>query len=227
MNNFCGPDHHHSPHLHLLHENSPMTRRFISNRDETVPLFRDPWMERLSHVHPAVPPLLYLPVAGWFLTTAIRDHGAWQVLLQLLLGVLIWTLVEYMVHRWLFHYEPKSAWGRRFHFLAHGIHHDYPRDRTRLVMPPAVSLPMAILFVLLFRQFAGPWHLALSAGFGIGYVAYDMIHFATHHGPIPGRLGRALKAYHLRHHYRDDHRGFGVSSPLWDLVFGTLPQRKR
>ena len=204
-----------------------MSRRFVSNRDETVPLFQQRWLERLSHVHPATPLVLYTPVIGWFGWHAVRAHGWWTTAGLAVVGVLLWTLVEYVLHRWVFHYEPRSAWGQRLHFLMHGVHHAYPRDSTRLVMPPAVSVPLALLFVGLFRWSAGAWADGLSAGFAIGYVAYDTIHFATHHLPMPGAFGRALKAYHLRHHYADDDRGFGVSSPLWDVVFRTMPAAPR
>lgn len=204
-----------------------MPRHFVSNRDETVPLFRQPWLERLSHVHPATPVVLYTPVIAWFGWQSVRAHGWWVTMALCVAGVLLWTLVEYVLHRWVFHYQPRSVWGQRLHFLMHGVHHAFPRDSTRLVMPPAVSVPLALLFCALFRVTTGAWADPLSAGFAVGYVAYDTIHFATHHLPMPGRLGRALKAYHLRHHYTDDHRGFGVSTPLWDVVFRTLPPPRR
>jgi sterol desaturase/sphingolipid hydroxylase (fatty acid hydroxylase superfamily) len=200
--------------------------RFVSNRDESVPLFKSPWMERLSHVHPAVPVLLYSPVIAYFAWRAGSAWGLWRTLGLVAAGILVWTLVEYVLHRWVFHYEPRSAWGKRIHFLAHGVHHDYPRDSTRLVMPPAVSMPLAVVFWATFTLLAGAFADGLFAGFTLGYVAYDTIHFATHHWSMRGRIGGALKRYHSLHHYDDDDRGFGVSSPLWDVVFGTLPRRR-
>jgi sterol desaturase/sphingolipid hydroxylase (fatty acid hydroxylase superfamily) len=200
-----------------------MPDRYVSNRDETVPLFATPWLERLSHVHPATPVVLFTPVAAWFAWRGVAAHGPGRAALAAAGGVVAWTLVEYVLHRWVFHYEPRTTWGQRLHFLAHGIHHDYPRDRTRLVMPPAVSVPLAVVFWALFRG-AGPWADAAFAGFVLGYVCYDAIHYAAHHLTLPGPVGAALKRYHLLHHYRDDTRGFGVTSPLWDLVFGTRPR---
>lgn len=184
-------------------------------------------MERLSHVHPAVPVLLYAPVVATFGWRALATHGATTALGLLLGGVLLWTFVEYALHRWVFHYEPSSTWGKRIHFLSHGVHHDYPRDSTRLVMPPAVSVPLALLFWGAFTLLAASAADGLFAGFVLGYLLYDMIHFATHHWSMDSRIGRALKRYHSLHHYDDEHRGFGVSSPLWDLVFGTLPRARR
>jgi hypothetical protein len=128
-----------------------------------------------------------------------------------LVGVLMWTLLEYVVHRYVFHYEPKTRAGKMLHFIVHGVHHDYPNDATRLVLPPAVSLPMAVLlyflFAFAFRSYAPP----ISAGFAVGYVCYDTIHYATHHFAMNNRIGRWLKQYHLRHHYKEDEAGFGVS----------------
>jgi len=204
-----------------------MPAQFVSNRDETIPLFESPWLERLSHVHPATPAVVFLPIVSWFLWRCLQDCS-WLLASGLVaLGLLIWTLTEYTLHRWVFHYQPTSAFGKRIHFLVHGIHHDYPRDSTRLVMPPPVSLPLAGLFWLAFRGLFGAQYQGIYAGFLIGYVLYDAIHYATHHWKSEGRLSKFLKEYHLKHHYLDDETGYGVSSPLWDYVFGTVPEHAR
>lgn len=201
-----------------------MSVGFVSNRDETIPLFENPWLERLSHVHPATPAVVFLPIAGWFLYAGVGGI-AWTTAAGLfLLGLLIWTFAEYSLHRWVFHYEPTSTFGKRIHFLMHGIHHDYPRDSTRLVMPPPVSLPLAALFGVAFWLVFGPYFGAAFSGFLVGYVAYDTIHYATHHWKSEGKVSKYLKEYHLRHHYIDDHKAYGVSSPIWDWVFGTYAQ---
>lgn len=202
-----------------------MPSKFVSNRDESVPLFDSPWLERLSHVHPAVPALVYGPVIAWSTLRGWSTLGGLSFVGLAMGGVLTWTLVEYVLHRWLFHYVPRSAAGRRLHFLAHGVHHDYPRDSTRLVMPPAVSIPVALVFWWLFRVVAGAGVHAVFAGFVLGYLAYDTLHFAVHHWPMRSRVGAFLKAYHLKHHYHDDHTGYGVTSPLWDVVFRSAPGR--
>jgi len=204
-----------------------MPANFVSNRDETIPLFESPWLERLSHVHPATPAVVFLPIVAWFGWQCLQNCSWLLAAGLVVLGLFIWTFTEYSLHRWVFHYQPTSTWGKRIHFLMHGIHHDYPRDSTRLVMPPSVSIPLATLFWLAFRTLFGPDYQGIFAGFLIGYVAYDTIHYATHHWKSEGRLSRFLKEYHLRHHYQDDDRSFGVSSPLWDYVFGTLPKRPR
>ncbi len=202
-----------------------MSHRFVSNRDETIPLFESAWLERLSHVHPAVPLMVYGPVIVWTVVQGWPRMG-WQAFVaHACAGLLIWTLVEYVLHRWVFHYTPRSVVGRRLHFLAHGVHHDYPRDSTRLVMPPAVSIPIALVFWWLFRAVSGDAVHAVFCGFVLGYLAYDTLHFAVHHWPMRGRVGAFLKAYHLKHHYHDDHTGYGVTSPLWDVVFRSVPRR--
>ncbi len=198
-----------------------MANRVISNRDETVPLFENPWLDRLTHVHPITPLVLYLPMVGYFGYRALVTLPWYVALLCFLGGMLLWTFAEYWIHRAIFHYEPKSQWGQRLHFLIHGVHHAYPRDSTRLVMPPVVSIPLAILFYALFDWLFGSYQPAVFAGFVLGYVLYDSIHYATHHLPMRGRIGRFLKAHHMRHHYVDDGKAFGISTPLWDWVFGT------
>jgi sterol desaturase/sphingolipid hydroxylase (fatty acid hydroxylase superfamily) len=142
-------------------------------------------------------------------------------------GVVLWTLIEYVIHRFAFHIHPTSTLGKKVHFLVHGIHHDYPRDSTRLVMPLLVSVPLALLFFLVFQAVVAPYHWALFGGFIAGYVAYDSIHYATHHWTMTGKVGRFLKEYHMKHHYVDDHTAYGVSNPLWDYVFGTVPEWAR
>ena len=198
-------------------------RPYISKKNETVRMFKSDFMEFLSHVHPATPLVLYLPVVGYMLYLAF-----WQSQLPILavvglflLGVLIWTLVEYIIHRYVFHYEPKTAWGKQLHYIIHGVHHDYPNDARRLVMPPSISIPLAILFLALFAITLGRLAPPISAGFGFGYVCYDSIHYAIHHFEMKRGVLLWLKQYHLRHHYKDDHVGYGISSPLWDYVFRT------
>jgi sterol desaturase/sphingolipid hydroxylase (fatty acid hydroxylase superfamily) len=143
--------------------------------------------------------------------------------MEFVAGLFVWTLTEYLLHRFVFHYEPKTGWGKRLHFLMHGVHHDYPQDSKRLVMPPVISIPLAALFLGLFSLILPAGHVASTfAGFIFGYICYDEIHYATHHAPMKGKLGLWLKHHHVRHHYLDPDRGYGVSTPVWDYVFGTM-----
>ena len=193
-------------------------------------MFENPLLELASRVHPAVPPLLYLPVVAICLVLAIgRDDLAVPSVIGIfLLGLASWTLAEYLLHRFVFHFEPDTRWGRRLHFIIHGVHHDFPHDPMRLVMPPSVSIPLAVLFFFLFRGVLGPeWSLPAFAGFLLGYLIYDMGHYHIHHHRSDNRLSLALRRYHYRHHFQQSDRGFGVTSPVWDRVFRTSPIVRR
>ncbi len=194
--------------------------RFVSKRDETVRLFDNPVMEYLSRAHPATP-LFYAPVLILCAYFAVVEQGWLAAGLAFAAGVLIWTLTEYWIHRSLFHYQPKAAWARRMAYLWHGVHHDYPRDHTRLVMPLMSSLPLAVMFYCVFWLVAGKATPGVFAGFALGYIAYDLTHYAIHHWPLRNRVFLWLRKNHLRHHFADEHAGYGVTSPLWDYVFRT------
>jgi sterol desaturase/sphingolipid hydroxylase (fatty acid hydroxylase superfamily) len=204
-----------------------MAQRFVSNKNESVRMFESDFMEFFSHVHPVAPLVIYLPVIGYLLHLAIaqRDLPMASAAAWFALGLLIWTFVEYVMHRWVFHYQPSSRWGKKLHFLMHGVHHDYPQDASRLVMPPVISIPFCVIFSGLFLGVLGRLMPAPFAGFLFGYLCYDMIHYATHHLSMKRGMWLWLKQYHMRHHYKDDHIGYGVSSPLWDFVFGTRGRR--
>ncbi len=200
-----------------------MERLYVSKKNETVRMFESDFMEFFSRVHPVTPLLLYMPVVGYMLYVSLwqRKFSILAVAGLFLLGVLLWTLLEYLIHRYVFHYEPKSRLGKQFHFIVHGVHHDYPNDARRLVMPPSISIPLAFFFYGLFLVIFGRLASGVFAGLVFGYVCYDMLHYATHHFPMKRGLWLWLKQYHLRHHYKDDHVGYGISSPLWDYIFGT------
>ncbi|HMS63815.1 MAG TPA: sterol desaturase family protein [Ignavibacteria bacterium] len=197
--------------------------KFVSNKDETIRLFKNPVLEYFSHIHPATPLFVFIPVIAACSYYGSKEIGILSGVISLLIGILLWTLMEYVIHRWAFHYHPKSALGQKVHFLVHGIHHDYPRDSTRLVMPLLVSIPLATLFFFIFKGVFGSYYLSIFSGFVLGYVAYDSIHYATHHFVMNGKIGKFLRTYHLRHHFGDDQTAYGVSNPLWDYVFGTVP----
>ena len=186
------------------------------------PMFDSRLLDALSRVHPAVPVIIFGPLilllAAWGLSRVDS-----VVLVGLLAGgYAMWTLFEYWLHRVVFHFEPSAGIGARLHWIIHGVHHDHPNDRLRLVMPPAVSVPLAALvFALLYLAFGGNYAPGLGAGFFAGYLVYDMIHYYLHHSRPHGRLGRMLRERHMRHHFQDETRGFGISAPYWDEVFGT------
>jgi sterol desaturase/sphingolipid hydroxylase (fatty acid hydroxylase superfamily) len=198
-------------------------RLYVSNKNETVRMFESDFMEFFSRVHPVTPLILYLPVVGYmlYISTWQRQLPIVAVAALFLLGILLWTLLEYLIHRHIFHYKPKTHVGKRLHYIIHGVHHDYPNDARRLVMPPSISVPLALLFYGVFLLIFGRLTPSVFAGLVFGYVCYDMLHYATHHFAMKRGLWLWLKQYHLRHHYKDDHVGYGISSPLWDYVFRT------
>ncbi len=201
-----------------------MTKNFVSNKDETVRMFRSDFMESLSRVHPAIPLLIFVPVILYMLYQSIFSFKieALSVIGLVLFGLFIWTITEYLLHRFVFHLELKSKIGARVHFIFHGVHHDYPSDSKRLVMPPSVSIPLATMFYFLFRFLIGGVSVhPFFAGFLTGYLFYDMTHYAIHHFNMHSKFWLGLKNHHIKHHYQNPNKGYGVSSPLWDLVIGT------
>lgn len=208
-----------------------MAKNYVSNKDESARLFKSGFLELFTHVHFTVPLIVYVPVVGYFLYKGVGDPllTTWNIVGLLLFGLLTWTLTEYLLHRFVFHYEPTTTIGKRLHFLMHGVHHDYPNDSLRLVMPPVISVPLALLFYALFHFLLGATYLPpFFAGFIVGYLCYDMIHYATHHATMKTTpLGLWLKQHHMRHHYQADTLYYGVSTPLWDYVFGTMWVKKQ
>jgi dihydroceramide fatty acyl 2-hydroxylase len=192
------------------------------------PMFNSTLLDRFTRVHPAVPVLIYAPVIAVLLLTGEQRVGLANSLGLVLGGYAVWTLTEYWLHRVVFHFEPQKGLGARLHWMIHGVHHDHPNDPLRLVMPPSASVPLATLFCLVFWLALGSDYApAFSAGFLSGYLAYDMIHYHVHHHVPKTPVGRTLRELHMRHHFQDDERGFGVSAPYWDRVFGTQPRRPR
>jgi dihydroceramide fatty acyl 2-hydroxylase len=192
------------------------------------PIFATPLIDRFTRVHPAVPPLIFLPAIGAFAALALQRQGAAAVVAEIAGGYVAWTLVEYWLHRIVFHFEPDHGIGARLHWMVHGVHHDHPNDPRRLVMPPVVSIPLGSMFAGLYVLALGTeraW--GVCVGFFAGYLAYDMIHYAVHHRRPKNRVGRWLRELHMRHHFEDDERGYGVSVPYWDIVFGTYSTRAR
>lgn len=191
------------------------------------PIFPSPMLDRLTRAHPATPVIVFAPVVAVLLFESLRRVGALETTALVLGGYAFWTICEYWGHRAVFHLEPEHGVGARLHWMIHGVHHDHPDDARRLVLPPAFSIPLAILFFGLFLVAPGErFALGFAAGFYTGYVIYDMVHFALHHSRPKHRLGRRLRELHMRHHFEDHERGFGVSAPWWDIVFGTRPRRR-
>jgi sterol desaturase/sphingolipid hydroxylase (fatty acid hydroxylase superfamily) len=189
------------------------------------PMFKSPWLDRFTRVHPVVPVVLFLPAIVALFVVGIGRAGLWNAVGLAVGGYAVWTLTEYWLHRVIFHFEPEEGVGARLHWIMHGVHHDHPNDPMRLVMPPSVSVPLAALFYVAFYYvLGGSYAPGFGAGFLAGYLAYDMTHYYVHHHKPRTIVGRKLRELHMRHHFQDHERGFGVSAPYWDRVFGTAPR---
>jgi Fatty acid hydroxylase superfamily len=183
-----------------------------------APMFDTAWLERLSVAHPAVPFAVYAPAGVWF-TWRSWTSGSGLALVAggYVAGLFAWSLLEYVAHRASFHHAPTSRLQLAFGYLMHGVHHAYPDDSRRWVMPLSVTLPISIALYLVVGRLVP----ALFGGFLHGYLTYDLLHYFIHRGRMPTALGRFLRQYHMTHHYATPDRHFGVSSPLWDVVFRT------
>lgn len=195
---------------------------------KNIRLFKHPVLERLTYVHPAMPALLWGPLAvycfaaGLFTPDANARLSIVQTTLLTLSGVGVWTLTEYLMHRFVFHFKPRGGIQERISFLIHGIHHEDPGDARRLLMPPAAAAILAVFFWTLFTALLGPVVMKpFFSGFLIGYLVYDYTHFAVHFMMPRWRVMKALKRNHLIHHYSTPDQRYGVGSTFWDYVFRT------
>ena len=208
----------------------------IDHSDIPIRLFKSDFMEFFTHISPIAVVIIWVPVAVLFMLFEILSQrylsqGSEYLAIGFIVGVILWSFSEYTLHRFLFHYEPKSESAKRIFFLFHGVHHAQPQCKTRLVMPPVVSVPMSLvmygIMYLIFSVALGlPHYLGpVMSGFIAGYLFYDLTHYATHHFAMRGGMWKWLKRYHMQHHYKTPNQRYGVSSPLWDIIFGTKPAK--
>lgn len=204
-----------------------------SIRDEPIRLFKSNLLEFFTHINPVIVLVIWIPVIVFFLLfgTYPQKNLPWFLMLtSWVIGFLIWTPAEYLLHRFIFHFHPKnpSEKLKRILFLAHGVHHAQPRVKTRLVMPPVLSIPLAALFLGLFWLIVGKlllsprWVDGMFAGFLSGYIFYDIGHYSLHHFTLRGNYFRSLRQHHMAHHFKSSQKLFGVSTKFWDRVFKTL-----
>lgn len=189
---------------------------------KNIRLFQSDFLEKLTYVHPWMPISVWAPV-----TLACLYYSTFNVSISttfglFLLGLFFWTFAEYTLHRFFFHYHAKSEIGKKFFYLIHGIHHDDPDDQRRLLMPISAALILAsVLFGLFYLFFGSTYVYGFFAGFLVGYLCYDYVHFFTHFGRYRSGFMKHLQKQHMVHHFHKPHALYGVSSPLWDYVFKT------
>jgi len=202
----------------------------MANTYQSIRIFKNPILERLTHVHPITPLVMWTPVISYLIYRSVMIHqvNGLSLLWMAFLGILVWTLSEYFLHRYLFHFPARGKIQKRLVFLFHGLHHDDPVDPTRLVMPPVPAVILASMLFGIFRMIIGRvWVESFFAFFLVGYLCYDYTHYAVHHFTPRTRFGKMVKQHHMFHHYATPHLCWGVSSPLWDIVFGTTKDAEK
>lgn len=190
-------------------------------------LFQSEYLEMMTKTHPIVIYSMYFPIIVFLIYFGYEYKGLnpGKIALLFLSGILIWSLMEYILHRFVFHFVSENPKLSKVIYKMHGIHHEYPRDRERLFMPPIPSIIVATFFFSIQYLIMGWNVLAFFPGFLFGYLLYGSMHYAIHAFTPPSFLKALWRNHHL-HHYKYPEKGFGVSSVLWDHVFGTIPPKK-
>jgi sterol desaturase/sphingolipid hydroxylase (fatty acid hydroxylase superfamily) len=190
-------------------------------------LFESPLLERISRTHISIPIIMFLGLSGISIFYAVTstDISLGIGFLVLVAGYFVFTFVEYMMHKHFFHMEPDTPVKDKLQYSVHGVHHDYPRDKDRLAMPPFVSAAYAAIFYLVFRLIMGDYALYFLPGFLSGYASYLGVHYIVHAFSPPKNFLKVLWVNHAIHHYKDPDMAFGVSTPLWDIIFSTNPKK--
>jgi dihydroceramide fatty acyl 2-hydroxylase len=210
-----------TPELHDAAEgNLPVDER--GKRPLRMKVLKNAFLEKyFAQAHPITPGIWFGWIVIYGLYAGFTQLPWWQAPLAFALGVLIVTLIEYCLHRFAFHFVPKNKKQRLNAFLLHGYHHEFPNDPMRLVLPPIAMWPIAIAFGVVYYFAFGPYFWPVYGGTALGYIAYDWTHYYTHHFNPKRGPGKWLKRYHMLHHHDSPKHRFGITSPLWDFVFGT------
>ncbi len=200
----------------------------INNKGQAR-LFNNQFLEFLTKTNPLVIWSLYLPVLILFPYYAVNHFyfGIIKTIAVYFAGFIFWTFTEYILHRFLFHHEPKTVAGKKINYILHGNHHEYPRDKERLFMPPVPSIIISSLFFCLFYLLINNNAFIFFPGFMFGYLVYGTMHYAIHAWNPPFKWMKSLWRNHHLHHYKHSDMGFGVSSTLWDRIFGTMFELKK
>ncbi|HRH38699.1 MAG TPA: sterol desaturase family protein [Flavobacteriales bacterium] len=201
----------------------------IKTMTDSGRIFKNPWLEALTRTHIAIPLCIFFGTGGLALCWSVigLDLGALESISFFFIGLVFFTLVEYTVHRYCYHMGTGSPRRARLQYALHGVHHEHPRDKRRLSLPPVASIIVAAVFLGLFRLVLGLHGYAFGGGFLTAYALYLLIHYSIHALSPPKNFLRVLWKHHHLHHFVGDTAAFGVSSPLWDHVFGTMPTDPR
>jgi sterol desaturase/sphingolipid hydroxylase (fatty acid hydroxylase superfamily) len=191
-------------------------------------LFHSRSLEVFTKTSPQVIFSIYVPIIMAMLVYSVvaLDIEWYFVIGYYFFGAFFWTFFEYLMHRFVFHFHTKNDRLKKVVYTAHGVHHEYPRDKDRLFMPPIPSLILATILFSVFYLLLKDNAFMFFPGFVTGYLIYGSMHYAIHAMAPPFKFMKSWWRYHHLHHYKNDEKGFGVSSPLWDHVFGSVPQHE-
>lgn len=208
---------------------SAQTKTIKPRNKGTKVLFKNPILERLSRTNTAVPVTIFLSFSIFLMVWGFlySPLSAFTQIAVFLVGLLLFSLIEYLVHRYVFHMITNTKLRERIQYTFHGVHHEFPKDTSRLAMPPVVSVVIVTSLYFIFKFLMGPFTYGFLPGFIIGYSLYLIVHHVVHAYQPPGNFFKALWINHGIHHYKDHERAFGVSSPLWDYIFRTTPRKPK
>ena len=187
-------------------------------------LFQNPVLEKLTRTHISVPLIIFCTYSAGLLYWSIAHTSlnAVTTVLMFFLGLLAFSWVEYNVHRYAFHMGIDTESKAKIQYTMHGVHHEFPKDKSRLAMPPVLSITLSTLLLLVLRLVLGDLVFSFLPGFLVGYAGYLSVHYLVHAFQPPKNIFKALWVNHGVHHYKNGESVFGVSSPLWDYIYGTM-----
>ncbi|MDW7691290.1 sterol desaturase family protein [Flammeovirgaceae bacterium SG7u.111] len=189
-------------------------------------LFKNPVLESLTRTHISVPLIIFYSAAAVALGYGLVEGLVTPLLAVIIfiIGFVLFTLVEYCIHRFIFHMEPDNKVKSSIQYNFHGVHHEYPKDKARLAMPPVISVVLATLLFFAFKLTLGNYVFAFYPGFLSGYATYLCFHYIVHAFRPPKNFLKVLWIHHGIHHYKESDRAYGVTSPMWDFLFRTMPR---
>ena len=190
-------------------------------------VFKNPLLEKLTKTHISVPLIVFGVISTLLFVYGVSEgYYSWLIGAGLFVaGLMAFTLIEYIMHRFVFHLTPKTPKQEKFAYTVHGVHHDYPKDKDRLAMPIPMSLTLSTGFFFLYKLIMGNLVFGFLPGFLIGYASYLGVHYMVHAFQPPKNFFKVLWVHHGIHHYKDPGNAFGVSSPFWDYIFRTMPKK--
>ena len=205
-----------------------MEKEITPKNKGTQRLFKNPILERLTRTHIAVPVTIFTIFAIFLLSWSIfqTELSPAATMGMFILGFISFTWVEYNIHRYVFHMKTYTDLRAKLQYTIHGVHHEYPKDKDRLAMPPLLSVTVSTILLLVFRVIMGDLVFAFFPGFLVGYAGYLAIHYMVHAFAPPKNVFRKLWINHGTHHYKNGEVIYGVSSPLWDYIYGTMKEKK-